>query len=81
MASNDFIADLTAFVQAWVAAEDKKRRYDERMRSLEAEIVWLQKRINELEPMLTKRPSTIRQINDLKHQLRQHELDIAFLEK
>ena len=65
----------------WYHAEQSKRYRAQVAAQYECEIEWTKRKIEELTPLLSKRPSTIRQINDLKRQIRERELMIAFGEQ
>jgi hypothetical protein len=73
----DFNESLKEFVDTFVKSAQQKRAADETIRRCELEILCIQSEINALTPLLIRRPSTIRQINTLKHQIRERELTIA----
>lgn len=75
----DFYKDLAMWANAFIAAENAKRYKEERLKSLEAEIIWIDRHVAKLQPLLERRPRTIKQINELKHQKRKAEIEIAFL--
>ena len=75
---DDFNTSLAKFVKSWCDAEDHKRRAELSIRQAEHEIVWLNTEIQKLELRLDRKPSTIRQINQYRHQIREIELKLAF---
>jgi hypothetical protein len=78
MDNNEFNAGMKEFVDGRISAENRKRRNEDGIRRCEHEIVWMQKRIDELSLKLERKPSVIKEINNLKHQIRHAELMIAF---
>ena len=72
---SEVLESLSAFVRAWCAAEDEKRRRSEALRRLEHEINWTYARLSN--PQIRMSP---RQRGELRHQIRHKEIEIAFLD-
>lgn len=77
-ADADVMKSLQDFVQAWCKGEDDKRRVSANIIRAEREIKWLEDKIAELEKLLEKKPSKIKEIKTLQHQMRERELHLAF---
>ncbi len=75
---DEFHKNLSNFVHDWCEAEAQKRRASEYRAQLEKEIIWVELKIQDLEKQLEKRPSVIKQINDLKRQIHEKEVNLAF---
>jgi wobble nucleotide-excising tRNase len=75
---DDFLNGMKNFVNGWCEREARIRRANEGRRRCVHEIGWMQNKISELEKKLVNRPSTIKEINNLKHQIREHEVKLAF---
>lgn len=78
MDNPDFLLGLKNFVDGWCENENRIRNANLGRRGAENSIVCLTRKISELEPRLTSRPSTIKEINTLKHQIRELEIKLAF---
>jgi hypothetical protein len=75
---DEFRDNLSKFVHAYVDREEKKRNAEEAQKRAESEIKWCQAAIVKLEALLDKKPSKIKEINNLKRQIREKELKLAF---
>jgi hypothetical protein len=78
MNDQDFLVGMKNFVDVWCAESDHRKRAEENVRQAEREIIWIQNRIQELELLRLRRPSVQTQIRDLKRQIREREVKIAF---
>jgi hypothetical protein len=47
-------------------------------RQIQVEIDWLKNKIATLTPLMARKPSVIRQVNDLKRQITEREVSLAF---
>jgi len=77
--SEAFLGSLQGFVAAVIAGNERQRRQSMRHRQLLSEIAWCRNEISRLETVARRRPSVHRQVAELVHQIRQKELEIAFL--
>ena len=70
--------EFVSAMSRWVEGMIKKRHSTDRVKQIHGEIDWLH---NELLKLLgdTLRKKHTRQINNLKHQIRHKELELAFL--
>lgn len=66
----DFYKDLAVWVQSHVAYSKHIYNLENDIRRLEGEISWMENFIKSLAPKLARRPSTIKEINTWKHNLR-----------
>jgi hypothetical protein len=70
--------ELAGFVHEWCKAESFKREAELARSRAEHEIIWIETAISKLILVLDNRPSTIKQINDLRRQKRELEVKLAF---
>jgi wobble nucleotide-excising tRNase len=75
---DEFHESLKNFVSGWCADQDMKRRIEENIQRANYEIGWLQNEIGKLELQLVHKPSVIRQINQLQHQILELKVKMAF---
>ena len=74
----EFHESLKTFVDEWCKSEDNKRRVSENISRANSEISWMKNEISKLELNLSKKPSTIRQINQYEHQILELQVKLAF---
>lgn len=74
----DFYKDLGEWVRAFTQAEETKRRREQSLQNKQSSIRWYEQEISKLKPLVQRRPSTMRQINEYQRRIRQIELEIAF---
>jgi hypothetical protein len=74
----DFNSDVKGFVDAWAKDSAFKQRAEQNSRQAEHEIEWCQNAIKKLEELLIRKPSKIKEITQLKHQIREKEIKLAF---
>ena len=69
---SDVMEDLAQFVRAYCVGEEIKRRRRDRITQYKYEITWI-------ENILATRKLTPKQRGEYRHQIRQHEINLAFL--
>lgn len=74
----DYNSEMASWVKAWIEDESRQREIPRRRAQLEHEIEWCEKAIAKLEQLLVKKPSKAHEINDLKRQIRQKQVTLAF---
>jgi len=75
---DEFYNSLKQFVDGWCQNENNKRRISDNISRSNYEIFWLKNEISKLELNLSKKPSTIRQINQYEHQILELKVKLAF---
>jgi hypothetical protein len=74
-----FTDSMERFVSAWCAGEEEARRKMRALQRLESEIRWCKGEIRKEEIRARRQPRAARRVADLLHQIRQREIEIAFL--
>jgi len=74
----EIMKSLSEWVHGFCKNESEKRRVSENIQRAEDSLRWLENKINALEKLLVKKPSKIKEIKQLQHQMRELELKLAF---
>ena len=74
----EFKKGLRSFIDAYAKKNRKEIEIPRNRAQMEHEIEWCQNAIKKLEELLVKKPSKRREIEQLKHQIREKELKLAF---
>ncbi len=75
-----FSESLARFVRGFCEAEEKERHRLERLRACQDSISWLEREIDRVLREAERRPRLLRHVDELRRQIRGHEIEIAFLD-
>lgn len=76
----DFYEGLATWVESFISEAERRREKVTGIQRRESEIEWLCREVTKLELKMVKRSSAGRQLAHYRKQIRQREIEIAFIE-